>query len=238
MQSALRLIYPPNCMTCGDFVTSDYGLCGPCWRDTPFVTGLACDKCGVPLPGLDCSEEILCDDCLVIARPWSQGRAALVYRNNARRIVLGLKHGDRLDLVEPAAHWMAKAGQPMFRPDMLVVPVPLHWMRFLKRRYNQSALLGAAIARQTGLSFCPDLLIRPRRTRTQDGMGRDARFRNMANAIQVHPGRMHRIAGRPVLLIDDVMTSGATLAAAADACLASRASDVFVLTLARVAKDD
>lgn len=238
MQSALQLIYPSQCLTCDAHVASDFGLCGTCWRDTPFISGLACDKCGVPLHGTTTEAGVLCDDCMTIVRPWSQGRAAMLYKDNARHLVLALKHGDRLDLVRPAAGWLAKAGADLFRPDMLVAPIPLHWMRLLKRRYNQSALLGGALAKQTGLSFCPDLLVRPRRTKTQDGMGRDARFQNMAGAIQAHPKRKHRMAGRPVLLIDDVMTSGATLAAAAEACLASHASEVCILTLARVAKDD
>lgn len=236
-RAALHLIYPPQCLSCGALVTTDFGLCGACWRETPFIAGLVCDQCGVPLPGEDTGKPEHCDDCLTIARPWSRGRAALIYKDNARSMVLALKHGDRLDLARPAAKWMLRAAAPILEPGMLVAPIPLHWMRLVKRRYNQSALLSQAIASSAGLDHCPDLLIRRRATGTQDGRGRDARFANMADALALHPKRGPRANGRHILLIDDVMTSGATLAAAAEACVAGGATAVSVVTLARVAKD-
>lgn len=237
MQAALHLVYPPQCLSCDALVTTDFGLCGPCWRDTPFITGLVCDLCGTPLAGEDSGKPEHCDDCLTIARPWSQGRAALLYKDNARHMVLALKHGDRLDLARPAAVWLLRVAQPLLRPDMLVAPIPLHWLRLLKRRYNQSALLSAALARMAGFEHCPDLLIRRRSTPSQEGRNRDARFANLADALALHPRRAARVEGRHVLLIDDVMTSGATLAAAAEACVAGGAKGVSVLVLARVAKD-
>jgi len=236
-QAALHLLYPPQCLVCGALVTTDFGLCGPCWRDTPFIAGLVCDQCGLPLPGEDSGKPELCDDCLSSARPWSRGRAALVYKDKARALVLALKHGDRLDLVRPAAGWMVRAAAPILEPGMLVAPIPLHWLRLFKRRYNQSAVLSKAIAKSARLDHCPDLLIRPHATGSQDGKGRDARFANMAGAITLHPKRAARVDGRHVLLIDDVMTSGATLAAAAEACVAGGARAISVLTMARVAKD-
>lgn len=234
---ALRMIYPPRCLTCPEPVTTDFGLCAACWRDAAFIGGMVCDACGTPLPGDADSPAALCDDCLTIARPWERGRAALIYSGTGRKIVLALKHGDRLDLAGPAGAWMARAANPILRPGMVVAPVPLHWTRLLRRRYNQSALLAQAVARETGLDCCPDLLIRPRRTPTQDGRGRDARFANVAGRIRAHPRRTAILRDRPVLIVDDVMTSGATLAAAAEACLVAGAATVCVLALARVAKD-
>ena len=237
MQALLHLIYPPQCLTCDARVTTDFGLCGACWRETPFITGLVCCKCGTPLPGQDDGVEVLCDDCLTIARPWAAGRAAMLYQDNGRALVLALKHGDRLDLVRPAAQWLQAAAGPMLRRDMLVAPVPLHWRRLLRRRYNQAAMLSAALARRAGLEHCPDLLRRLRQTGTQEGRNRDGRFANMADALSLTPRQAKRVAGRHLLLVDDVMTSGATLAAAAEACIAGGAADVSVLVLARVAKD-
>lgn len=237
-QSALRLIYPPRCTICGCQVESDFGLCGPCWRDTPFISGLVCDDCGLPLmDGGDPEVTVRCDECMTVARPWHRGRAALLYRDNGRKLVLALKHGDRLDVVRPAALWLAWAARPLLADDTLIAPVPLHWLRLLKRRFNQSAALAAALARETDTAHCPDLLIRPRATPNLGGMGRAARFAALEGAIRVHPRRAHRIAGRPVLLVDDVMTSGATLAVAAQACLGAGARDVSVVVLARAGKD-
>ena len=237
MQSALQLIYPSQCMSCRDLVEDDNALCGQCWRDTPFISGLVCDKCGTPLVGEDTGESILCDDCMTIARPWTKGRAALLYKDNGRRLVLALKHGDRLDLAAPAGQWLAQAAAPLIQPNMLIASVPLHWMRLLKRRYNQAVLLGKALADHNRLSFCPDLLNRNKRTRSLDGFGRDARFQMLTDTIGVAPNRRHRLIGRSILLVDDVMTSGATLAACTEACLAAGAKDVYTITLARVAKD-
>ncbi|WP_058312507.1 ComF family protein [Shimia thalassica] len=237
IQTAIHLIYPPRCIECGGLVESDFGLCGPCWGKTPFIGGLVCDLCGTPLPGQDGEGHAFCDDCMRIERPWSKGRSALLYKDNARTLVLALKHGDRHDIVQPAAKWMAQAAKPLVQPGMLVAPVPLHWMRLLKRRYNQSALLAQAVARELSLSWCPDLLQRPNTGGSMDGLSFDERFRKLSGSITPHPKRRHKMAARPVLLIDDVMTSGATLGAATEACLQAKAREVHVLTLARVAKD-
>ncbi len=237
MQALLHLVYPPQCLTCDTMVTTDFGLCGTCWRETPFVSGLVCDHCGIPLIGQDDGRAVHCDDCLTIARPWSQGRAALLYKDNGRALVLALKHGDRMDLARPAAMWLLKAAQPILKPGMLVAPIPLHWLRLFKRRYNQAALLSGGLARLARLDHCPDLLQRTRPTGTQDGRDRNGRFANMSDALAIHPRHAPKVEGRHILLVDDVMTSGATLAAGAEACVAAGAREVSVLVMARVAKD-
>jgi ComF family protein len=235
LQAALLVLYPPQCISCSAPVLSDFGLCADCWRETPFIAGLVCDQCGVPLPGDTSDEAVLCDDCMTIARPWGRGRAALGYRDNGRRLVLALKHGDRMDLARPAAGWMLKAAGPILEPGM---PVPLHWLRLVRRRFNQAALLSRAIARSAGLEHCPDALIRRRSTGSQDGKTRDGRFANLVGAFQVPKSREQRVDGRDILLVDDVMTSGATFAAATEALYVAGARSVSVLCLARVAKDD
>ncbi len=182
--------------------------------------------------------KIECDDCLKTPRPWTRGRAALLYKDRARQMVLALKHGDRQEIARPAALWMARVAKPFLHDDLLIAPVPLHWTRLLKRRYNQSALLAVALARETGLESCPDLLVRCKRTSMQDNKSIEQRFDNLSGSIVSHPKRANRMKGRSVLLIDDVLTSGATLSACTHACREAGAGDIFVLTLARVAKDD
>ena len=237
-KALLRAVYPPHCVTCDALVDEDGMLCPTCWREMPFIDGLCCESCGLPLPGADPATPVHCDECLTLARPWEQGRAAFLYGDKARKLLLGLKYYDRLDHVPAAARWMSRAATPILRPDMLVVPIPLHWTRFLKRRYNQAAELSRALSRQHRLEHCPDLLCRTRATGTQDGRGRLGRFTNMQDAFATHHKHGARLAGRDVLLVDDVMTAGATFAAAAECCLAHGAASVRVVALARVARAD
>lgn len=235
MQRALSVIYPPQCQMCASFVEQEGGLCSECWSKTPFLRGLVCDSCGTSLPGSE-GGEVLCDDCLQMPRPWSTGRAALSYRDLGRRVVLSLKHGDRLDLAGPAARWMLAAGGPCIDRTTVFVPIPVHWSRLLKRRYNQSAELTKALSKHSALPHCPDALMRVRRTPKQDGMTVDERMRNMHNALEVNPQRVPELTSGRVCLVDDVMTSGATMTAATEALKLVGVDHVSVLLLARVEK--
>jgi ComF family protein len=239
IQRVLHMVYPPQCIGCGEVMGDDGGLCGPCWRDTAFITGLVCDRCGTPLPGdaSDQSRDIVCDECLKTARPWHQGRAVFLYKENGRRMVLGLKHGDRTDMAAALSTWMARTGSAFFQPGMVIAPVPLHWRRLFKRRYNQSALLAENIARLAGMAYCPDLLQRNRATPSMEGKNRDARFENVARAISAHPRHKAKLNGKHIVIVDDVLTSGATFAACTEACLSAGADHVSVLALARVNRD-
>lgn len=237
MQRALALIYPDQCVLCSELVAENGGLCPACWRDTPFIVGLACELCGAPLPGDGEGTPEICDDCRSMKRPWARGRAALAYRGGGRRLVLGLKHGDRTDIVPAAAKWMARAGRDLLEPDTLLVPVPIHWRRLLRRRYNQAAELARAIARVTGHDACPDALVRMRATPRLEGMTVDERIAAVEDSMAVRPRCEAVLRGRRVCLVDDVMTSGATLGAAARAIHASGATRVSVLVLARAVKE-
>lgn len=235
LQSALRLIYPAQCVSCGDLTETDFALCGTCWRDTSFIGGLVCDACGSPLPGEDRGEQVLCDDCMVIARPWARGRAALVYDGTGRKLVLALKHGDRTEIARTVCPWMARAAAPLLRADTALVPIPLHWTRLLQRRYNQAGLLVNRLSLLLDLPCCPDALVRRRRTTPLGGKSREDRFKHLSGTIVPHP-RRNAMKGKPVLLVDDVMTSGATLAAATEAAHSAGASEVCALLLARATK--
>lgn len=219
-------------------VEDDFALCGTCWRDTPIIAGLCCDTCGAPLPGEDSGHPEHCDDCLQIARPWSHGRAALIYKDNGRKIVLALKHGDRHEVLRPTASWLQFAAKPLLQQGrQIITPVPLHWSRLLKRRYNQSALLAQALGRRIDRIVVPDLLIRTKRTRSLEGLGRDDRFVELQQSISLNPRWQGKLSDCSVLLVDDVMTSGATLSACTQALLQAGVKDVQTLTLARVVKD-
>lgn len=233
-QTVVSLIYPHRCLGCGDLVEQGPGLCGSCWRDCPFITGAICDSCGTPLPGEIGEDLIQCDGCLRHPPIWNRGRAALLYQGGARKLVLGLKHGDRTELADVAGRWMLRAADPLLKDDPLLCPVPLHWFRYLRRRYNQSALLAQAMARQGGLDCLADLLHRPRATPSLDGHTRAERQAVLDGAITLSKHARSRISGRHIVIVDDVMTSGATLTACTHACLIGGARDVSVVVLARV----
>lgn len=187
----------------------------------------------MPLPGVPQDHGLPCDSCLTLRRPWCEGRAAFVYEDIGRSLVLALKHGDRTDLAVPAARWMARAGADLLGDRPLIAPVPLHWRRLFRRRYNQAALLAQRLARLTGQEVCVDLLQRIRRTPALELASVETRFAALAGAMRLHPRRAARLRGRAVVLVDDVMTSGATLDACAGACLDGGAREVRILTLAR-----
>ena len=237
MQSVVRAIYPPQCVACETQTEAEHGLCGPCRAQTAFISGLVCDTCGAPQMGVDHGDRVQCDECMTIARPWDQGRAALEYKGIGRRLVLGLKHGDRLDLTWPAAGWMAVRAAPLLRENTLIVPVPLHWSRLIKRRYNQAAALAVDLGKHVKRPVLVDGLIRVERTKPLDGVGRTARFEALNGKIKPHPKRGKALRGKSVLIVDDVMTSGATLAAATEAARSAGAANVSIVTLARVVKD-
>ncbi|RNF35833.1 ComF family protein [Paracoccus methylarcula] len=256
VKAVLHMLYPPQCLSCGQLAAgaaddppshpTGAGLCPACWQETHFISGLACTRCGAPLPddGHRGAQEhgaqehgARCDDCLSVVRPWQHGRAAIVYSGTGRELVLTLKHGDRPDLAPALAPWLLQAAAPIIRPDMIVAPVPLHFRRLLKRRYNQSALLARHLAKLRGLHHLPDLLLRRRHTPAQDHRGVADRFANVSGTIGINPRHAPRITGKPVLLVDDVMTSGATLATATEALLAAGSGPVSVAVLARAVKD-
>lgn len=153
-------------------------------------------------------------------------------------MVLSLKHGDRLDIALPAGRWLAQKAVPLISPDTLVIPVPLHWRRLALRRFNQAAILGQNLAKELDLPFLPDALLRVRPTKMQKDMNREQRYDNQSAAITINPRMINQIVGRPLLIIDDVMTTGATLSACTEACLAANARAVNVIVLARVARPE
>lgn len=239
IKAGVALIYPPQCLSCGEAVAGGEGavhLCPACWPDAAFIGHTCCDSCGTPLPG-EAEGDVLCDSCLTVPRPWVQGRSALVYAGTGRKLVLALKHGDRPDLAPALGRWLAQAAAPLIRPGMIVAPVPLHLRRLMRRKYNQASLLAAEVARAHALPHHPRLLRRTRHTEGQDHRSVGDRFANVAEALSVDPAQAAALQGRPVLLIDDVMTSGATLTEAAMQLTEAGLGPIRVAVLARAVKD-
>lgn len=227
------LIYPPSCLMCGAGVGAEGGLCAACWRDVPFIEKPYCQRLGTPFP-FDHGGELVSPQAIAHPPVFAQARAVARYEGPARALVHGLKYSDRHDLVQPMAAWMARAGTELLSQSDLLVPVPLHWTRLFRRRFNQAALLAEAIAAQSGHEVAARALKRVKRTRPQFGLSRNERAHNLQGAFRPDPA--FPVLGRSVLLIDDVFTTGATANAAAARLLRAGAASVALLTFACVAQ--
>ena len=234
LAAMLDVVLPGRCLTCDASVEGMGRLCTACFQATNFVTDPCCIRCGTPFGHQ--GQGGLVRSCLPCQReppPWRQARAAMVYDDQARRMLLPLKHGDRVELASPLAGYMARAGAALLREADVVVPVPLHRRRLLARRYNQSALLSLAIGRIARRPAVPDALQRVRATASLAGMTRRERAATVAGAFKVRPGREAAIAGKRVILVDDVLTTGATAGACTRALLAGGAANVDLVVGAR-----
>ncbi|MEM7663368.1 MAG: ComF family protein [Pseudomonadota bacterium] len=202
-----------------------------------FITGAICPKCGTP-QAFDLGDGEVCAACHARPVPWSRARAALEYDDVSRQPILAMKRGGRRDGLELMATWMAVAGAELVEQADLIVPVPLHYRRLISRGYNQAGWLAAALGRRTGKPVRHSVLKRTRTTPSQAGRSARDRYRNVRGAFAVRPRHHKSTSGKRILLIDDVLTTGATAAAAARALNKAGAADVSVLVLARVVRDE
>lgn len=231
----LDAILPPLCLGCGEIVAEPGSLCAVCWQGFSFISAPHCERCGVPFAE-DLGSDARCVDCLKRPPRFRRARATLVYDGQSRRLVLPFKHGDRTDMGRAYGRWMAQAGAELLAEAELVAPVPLHWRRLFTRRYNQALLLAKSLSRESGVALAPDLLRRRRWTGSQAGLKAKERRRNVRQAFEVHPRWTGGVEGKAVLLVDDVLTTGATVEACAGALQRAGARHVDVLTLARVVR--
>jgi ComF family protein len=230
-QAALDLLLPPRCPGCGAVTASPDAFCADCFAAIRWLDASQCARCGEA----EADRHPACARCREPAPAFAGARAAAAYEGPARTVALRFKHGDATGLARPMAARMARLAPDWLGPDALLVPVPLHRLRLWRRGYNQAALLAQALARATGADARLDALARTRATSLSAGMGRAERAANVEGAIACpHPGA---VAGRRVVLIDDVIASGATIAACARALADAGAQQVRALAFARVVRD-
>jgi ComF family protein len=230
---ALDAALPPLCPSCREPLGDGTGLCAGCWSKLALIEPPYCARLGIPFD-YDAGPGLLSMEAIADPPAYDRARAAVRYDEIARELVHAYKYGDRLDLAPLIGRWMARAGQELLKDADALVPVPLHWRRLWARRFNQSAALATEISRLSGVPVQHDALRRARPTTQQVGLSKAQRAENVAGAFRVPAEAKGQIAGRRLVLIDDVLTSGATADTCTRALLRAGAGHVDVLVFARV----
>lgn len=229
------LLFPPSCPNCGEMVDQAASLCGACWAKITFLADPLCSCCGLPFE-YDLGDEVFCGGCIKKSPAFNRARAVMTYDEHSRHMVLGFKHADKTELARMFAHWMARAGSELVTDCDLILPVPLHRFRLIKRRFNQSALLARMIADICGKPAHMLLLRRHKATVSQGGLNAAGRRKNMAGAFNIPDRKKALIKNKKILLVDDVLTTGATVSACTRSLLKAGACQVDVITLCRVVR--
>lgn len=227
------MLVPPACPVCHGAQAADDGLCAACWQGLEFIRKPICAVSGMPL-AMDLGEDAVSLPVQINPPPYAKARAAFAYKGSAAALVKRLKFGDRPELAAFLARFMIAAGDDVLTPEAILVPVPLHRRRLFLRRFNQAAELCRAIQKLTGHDIGYESVARIKPTRQQIGLTRAGRKRNLAGAFAVPVNARAQIKGRTLVLVDDVLTTGATVEALAKLLRRAGAAQVHVLTLARV----
>lgn len=231
----LDLLLPPRCPISGEIVDVAGAFSSRIWAGLTFIDAPQCARCGFPFE-FTIDENAICGPCSANPPIFTKARSALAYDDASRDIVLAFKHGDKLESVPALIPFLKRAGALLIAEADVIVPVPLHPWRLLRRRYNQAGLLAQALGRAADKAVLIDALRRLRATPSQGHLNAGQRAKNVRKAFAVKPRAWPRVENKIILLIDDVYTTGATVNECARALLDAGAHKVHVLTLARVVK--
>lgn len=234
---AVDTVLPPRCVVSGAIVDRQGAISPKVWSQLRFISNPFCGSCGYPFD-FEVADKTKCATCLETPPLFDTARAALVYDDISRDMILKFKHGDKTHAVYSFMPWLKRAGADMLGQGDMLIPVPLHRWRLLKRRYNQAAIIAMVLGKQTGVSFESDLLLRKRATVTQGHLSVKDRARNVKNAFAVNPEKAERLYDKHVILIDDVYTSGATINECCKVLRKASVGRIDVLTVARVVRPD
>src|SRR5580698_8725975 len=233
LRTTLDLALPTLCAACRAPVEGR-GLCPSCWSKLSFITRPYCERLGIPF-AYDPGPGILSMEAIADPPAYNRARAAVRFDEISRGLVHAFKYGDRLDLAPMMGRWTSNAGRELLAEADALVPVPLHWRRQWARRFNQSAMLASAVAKESGVPIAFGALKRVKATAQQVGLSQKERAANIQGAFKVPEIGRAAVAGRRLVLVDDVLTSGATAEGCARALLRAGAANVDVLVFARVA---
>lgn len=214
-------------------MTHHGALASHIWRDLEFIAQPFCQCCGAPFEYGRAESLTCCTECLLNPPLYQKARAVFRYNDVSRDLVLGFKHADKTYMIKSFTPWLQKAGEDILPQTDIIAPVPLHFARLVKRRYNQSAILAAALGRQTGITCIYDLLQRKKATRPQGHLSAQERQENVKDAFCLNVKYAATVQGKTVTLIDDVYTTGATIAECSKTLLENGAAAIHILTLAK-----
>lgn len=230
------VLFPPRCPSCHTYVSANGNFCTECFTQLKMIDAPMCGCCGIPFV-IAAEVDTRCPTCLDAPPMFDVARAALVYDAVSAPLVAALKFNDQWANLERYVQLMQRAGQTALAGAELLVPVPLHWRRLFKRRFNQSALLAYGLAKHTTIPCVPDMLQRVLHTKPQMKLKRDERVKNVRRAFAVPEAAKAMLQDKVVILVDDVVTTGATANACAQVLKAAGAKEVRVLALARTVKE-
>jgi len=236
-KAILDFALPPRCPNCLDIVADQHSFCAPCWQSIRFLGEPCCARCGLPFD-YDLGPDACCEPCEGRPLPFDRARAAMAYGDVARTVALRLKYGRRTGHARLMARYMARHLAGVDMREAALVPVPLHRWRLWSRGFNQAALIARSLSKEMGGGVLVDTLVRTRRTPPLKQMSASRRRRLVEGAFAIDPRRAEAIRGRPVILIDDVWTTGATASACARVLREGGAARVDLLCWARVLEDD
>ncbi|KKB96192.1 DNA utilization protein GntX [Candidatus Arcanobacter lacustris] len=228
----LDLIFPPKCLICGSLIASMPGLCSNCWANINFISKPACAKCNLPFE-YDFGEDVICGACTASKPLYHKAKSVFIYDDFSKPLLHGLKYQDKTHLAPYLASLMRIAAGDLLSYSDIIIPVPLHKKKLLSRLYNQSALLSLYLHKSTKIPFEPNLLIKHKNTKTQTGLTKKQRLSNIKGSFMINEKFIYQVKDKNIMLVDDVITTGATINACTRLLLKYGANKVNILTLAR-----
>jgi ComF family protein len=231
INNAVDIVFPHKCLSCKEQVESDGSLCHICWEEIEFITTPQCFQCGTPFE-IESSDLSICGQCISNPPKYSKARALFCYNEKSSRIITSFKYYDNTHYSKHFAKWLIRTGNELIKKSDIITPVPLHKLRMISRRYNQSALICNQLGIITGKNVNNEILIRHKNTKPQAGLTFKTRIDNVKSAFRINNRYKNDVVDKTILLVDDVMTTGSTINACTKTLLKAGAREVFVLTIA------
>jgi ComF family protein len=228
-------VLPPRCIVSGEIVDINGMISPAVWRDLSFISAPFCDICGIPFE-FETKQGLICPSCAGKPPLYDQARAALVYNDQSRDLILRFKNGDQTHAVRSFTPWLRRAGADMLTRADIIIPVPLHPFRLIRRRYNQSALLAQDLSKQSGAACYVDGIRRTKHTKVQGHLTYKKRYKNVRNVFDIKEKYRGDLDGKDIVLVDDVLTTGATVNECCKVLRSAGAETISVLTVARVVR--